>query len=111
MYNIKRWQEIYSPNAAMLRYILASEGYNVYQWGDQPGMFYGLHKHDEEQSHWVFQGSLEVTVEGVGTFTLEAGDRDFMPADIYHSILTLGEEPVIYLIGEKIGKKIGKKKK
>ncbi|MEZ5427154.1 MAG: cupin domain-containing protein [Pyrinomonadaceae bacterium] len=100
-YRVKRWSEIYEPNAAMLRYILANEGYRVFQWCDQPDRSYAQHSHAEDQSHWIISGSLELTVENFGTVVLEAGDRDFMPAGTYHSARVIGEEPVIYLIGEK----------
>ena len=98
-YRVQKWQEIFSPNSAMLRHALTSEGYSVFQWCDQPGIEYGLHKHDEDQSHWIISGSLELTVEGVGKFVLYAGDRDFMPGGTFHSARVLGEEPVLYLIG------------
>lgn len=31
---------------------------------------------------------------------LEAGDRDFMPAETYHSARVIGDEAVLYLVGE-----------
>ena len=31
------------------------------------------------------------------------GDRDFMPAGTYHSARVAGDEPVMYLVGEKMG--------
>ena len=96
-----KWQEAFSPNPAMLRHTLIVEGYDVFQWADQPGIEYGSHKHHEEQSHWILSGSLELTVQGVGVFVLETGDRDFMPAGTYHTARVLGEEPVHYLIGAK----------
>jgi quercetin dioxygenase-like cupin family protein len=49
----------------------------------------------------VISGTLELTVEKFGTFILEKGDRDLMPAGTYHSARVIGDEPVIYLIGEK----------
>jgi hypothetical protein len=49
----------------------------------------------------VISGSLELTVQGVGTFVLETCDRDFMAAGTYHSARVIGEEPVMYLIGAK----------
>jgi mannose-6-phosphate isomerase-like protein (cupin superfamily) len=101
-YKIQRWREIYAPNAAMLRIVLEREGYRVYQWADRPEMAYGLHKHHEDQTHWIVSGALELTIEKVGTFTLEAGDRDFLPAETYHTARVVGEESVIYLVGEKI---------
>jgi quercetin dioxygenase-like cupin family protein len=101
-YRIERWKEVYPPNPAMLRYILVSEGYNVFQWGDTPTSVYPLHKHDTDQTHWIISGALELTIERFGTFTLQPGDRDFMPANTYHSARVVSEESVIYLIGEKI---------
>jgi len=100
-YRVEKWQELYAPNVAMLRHVLTVQGYNVFQWSDQPGMEYGSHKHDEEQSHWIISGSLELSVQGVGSFILDAGDRDFMPAGTYHTARVVGEEPVMYLIGAK----------
>jgi len=84
----------------MLRHILVLEGFSVFQWSDQPGRIYGKHMHADDQSHWVVSGRLELMVEGYGTFVLEAGDRDFMPAGTYHSARVLGDEPILYLIGE-----------
>jgi quercetin dioxygenase-like cupin family protein len=101
-YRIERWREIYDPNPAMLRLTLVREGYRVYQWTDRAGMIYAVHKHSEDQTHWIVSGALEINVERVGIFTLEAGDRDFLPAEIYHSARVISEEPVIYLVGEKI---------
>jgi quercetin dioxygenase-like cupin family protein len=100
-YRVEKWQELYAPNIAMLRHTMTVQGYDVFQWCDAPGAEYGSHRHDEEQSHWVISGTLELTVQGVGVFVLEAGDRDFMPAGTYHTARVLGEEPVMYLIGAK----------
>ena len=101
-YRIERWAEVYAPNPAMLRYILVSEGYRVFQWSSAPGAIFGVHKNNEDQTHWIVSGALELTIERFGTFVLKAGDRDFLSANIYHSAKVVGEEPVIYLIGEKI---------
>ncbi len=99
---IERWNQVYQPNAAMLRFTLVQQGYRVYQWGDMPEMVFPVHKKDMEISHWIVSGSLEVTVEGFGTYTLEMGDRDFLAAHVWHSARVVSEEAVIYLIGEKI---------
>jgi quercetin dioxygenase-like cupin family protein len=85
----------------MLRQSLVLEGYEVFQWCDQPGTVYGPHKHDDEQSHWIVSGTMELNVHGAGTTTLGPGDRDFMPAGTYHSARVIGDEPVMYLIGAK----------
>jgi mannose-6-phosphate isomerase-like protein (cupin superfamily) len=88
-------------NSAMMRQIMSSEGYNVFQWFDQPGKEYGPHVHMEDQSHWVISGTLELAVQGVGLITLEPGDRDFMPARTRHAARVKGDEPVMYLVGAK----------
>ena len=101
-YQIERWKEIYAPNAAMLRLALTREGYRVFQWCDRPEMGYSNHKHNEDQTHWIISGALEITITNVGSYTLETGDRDFIPAHTYHSAQVTGEEPVLYLVGAKI---------
>lgn len=101
-YRIERWTQIHAPNSAMMRHILVTEGYRVFQWSDQPEAVYVNHKHPTDQSHWIVSGALELTIERVGTFVLEAGDRDFMPANTYHSARVVSEEPVVYLVGEKV---------
>jgi len=85
----------------MLRYTLEKEGFDVFQWSDRPGMFYGPHKHGEEQSHWVVSGQLEIHVKDVGTFQLGPGDRDFMPAETYHTARVIGDASVLYVVGIK----------
>ncbi|MDQ6786677.1 MAG: cupin domain-containing protein [Acidobacteriota bacterium] len=100
-FRVERWREVYAPNAAMLRFILVEEGYRVFQWGDRPEAIYVLHKHGEDQSHWVISGALEIIIGGE-SYTLEAGDRDFLPAHTWHSARVVGDESVVYLVGEKI---------
>lgn len=101
-YRVEKWSRFGSPNAAMLRFEMERDGYRVYQWSDHPGTFYGPHKHEEDQSHWIISGKLEITVKGGGVHHLESGDRDFVPAQTYHAAEVIGDEPVIYLVGEKL---------
>jgi len=100
-YCLELWKDSYPPNPAMLRLWLTQEDYDVFQWCDSPGTVYGNHMHDEEQSHWILSGTMEITIEHVGTFTLNAGDRDRLPARAYHSARVVGDEPVMYLVGIK----------
>lgn len=100
-YRVEKWSAPHAPNPAMLRHILTLEGYLAYEWGDRAGMVYPTHKHETDQSHWVVSGCLEIIVERFGTFVLEAGDRDFMPAGTYHSARVIGDDNVLYLIGER----------
>lgn len=100
-YKVERWRENDAPDAAKLRKILEAEGYSVYQWQDAPGAFHPDHRHANDQAHWIISGALELKMENVGTFTLESGDRDFMPAETVHSARVASREAVVYLIGEK----------
>ena len=97
---MERWDESRPPNASALRRRLESEGYSVFEWSDAPGTVYGPHSHVEDQSHWIISGALQLTVNEE-TYTLRAGDRDFLPANTKHSAFVPGDEPVRYLIGAK----------
>lgn len=99
-YRVERWSESSPPDADTLRRIMADEGFSVFQWTDQAGTSYGLHKHSTDQSHWIISGALELEVQQVGTVTLNPGDRDYMPAGTYHAARVIGDEPLVYLIGE-----------
>jgi len=97
---VERWSETTPPTEADLRLRLESEGYSVFQWTDAPGTKYGPHAHPEDQSHWILSGELELRV-GHETYTLRAGDRDYLPANTTHSAFVPGDRPVTYLIGAK----------
>lgn len=98
---VERWNKVSQPNSAELRSALENEGFSVFDWSDPPRAIYEAHKHSKDQSHWIISGALELSVEGAGTYVLRAGDRDFLPAETSHSARVVGDEPVIYLIGEK----------
>lgn len=95
---VDRWSEPEAPDAENLKARLRAEGYSVFQWTDDPGTKYGPHAHAEDQSHWIVSGELELRV-GYETYTLRAGDRDFLSANTIHSAFVPGDEPVTYLIG------------
>ena len=97
---VERWSEESPPDASEAKARLQAEGYSVFQWSDAPGTKYGPHSHPEDQSHWILSGELELRVEHE-TYTLRAGDRDFLSANTVHSAFVPGEEPVTYLIGAK----------
>jgi len=97
---VEPWSESTDPEAADLRRRLQSDGYSVFQWSDAPGTSYAPHSHPEDQSHWIIAGQLELRVENE-TYTLNPGDRDYLPANTTHSAFVPGDEPVTYLIGAK----------
>jgi quercetin dioxygenase-like cupin family protein len=95
---VERWSKQEEPRERELRSRLEEEGYSVFEWSDAPGTHYGAHRHPEDQSHWIISGELELRIQGE-TYTLRAGDRDFLPANTVHSAFVPGSEPVRYLIG------------
>lgn len=100
-YRVEKWNAAGRPDPTELSDRLRVEGYSVVRWSDPPGTIYPYHAHNEEQSHWIISGTLELTVRGHGKFALTPGDRDFMPAGTMHRARVLGSERVVYLIGAK----------
>ena len=99
-FSVQRWTHDEEPNARQLRAVLEAEGFSVFEWSDAPGTRYEPHAHDDNQSHWVISGALELTIAGE-TYTLDEGDRDFLPANTIHAAFVPGDKPVRYLIGSK----------
>ena len=97
---VDRWAEVVAPEAQELRRRLVEEGYTVFLSKDAPGTKYGPHAHAEDQSHWIISGGLELRV-GHETYSLRAGDRDYLPANTIHSAFVPDDEAVTYLIGSK----------
>ena len=100
IFRVEKWREVYSPNPAMLRHSLSAEGYTVYQWTEFPGRIYHMRKHEPELCHWVISGSVEIVLKDGSSYVLEAGDRSYMPAETYHTFRVIGEETLLYLVGE-----------
>lgn len=100
-YKIERGPADDRPEPDAMKRKMVDEGYGVFQWSDAPGAVYDVHEHPTDQSHWIISGRLELEVRDVGTFVLGPGDRDFMPAGTIHSARVIGDQPVVYLIGEK----------
>jgi mannose-6-phosphate isomerase-like protein (cupin superfamily) len=100
---IELWKEPYQPNPAMLRFLLSNEGLIVYQWCDHPNSMRATHKNDKDQTYWIISGNLEIKFSKTNeTYVLKTGERGFIPAETYYSSSVVGEESVLYLIGEKI---------
>ena len=111
-FRIERWVDRNVPNPAMLRLRMEHSGYRATQWCDQPGAFYGMRKYAETRSHWIVSGRLEITILS-NIYLLEPGDRGYLPAETYHSARVVGDDPVVYLLGEQLPpkKKRGRPKK
>lgn len=94
---VERGSAVDPPELDEVKERLRAEGYSVIQWSDAPGTKYGPHAHPEDQSHLILSGELELRV-GYETYTLRAGDRDYLPANTIHSAFVPGDETVVYLI-------------
>jgi len=99
-FSVQRWGRSETPDASQLREVLVREGYSVFAWSDAPGTTYEPHAHDDDQSHWIISGALQLTV-AAETYTLEAGDRDFLPAQTTQAAFVPSNTPVRYLIASK----------
>ena len=99
-FSVQRWNGTGSHDANELRQLLESEGYSSFEWSDSAGTAYPPHSHADDHPHWIISGSLELTVHGE-TYTLNAGDRDYLPANTIHSAFVPGSQRVRYLIGAK----------
>jgi quercetin dioxygenase-like cupin family protein len=95
---VEKWSEAGTPDVRELRQRMETEGYRVFEWIDAPGTIYDSHVHAEDQSHWIISGALEIKI-GDEQYTLQAGDRDFLPAYTKHSAAVVSDEAVVYLIG------------
>ena len=100
--DVKRWTESNLPNPAAMIWHLGYEGFRVKHWVGQPGIVYAWRKNNDDHSHWVVSGELEVIHDNGESYRLKAGDRDFIPAQSWYMRRIIGEEPVSYLLGEKI---------
>ena len=67
-FRIERWKNNYAPNPAMLRFLMEREGFAVIQCGGRNEAVFIKCKDAENQSRWVVSGSLEVTVDNIGTY-------------------------------------------
>ena len=97
---VERWAKDFAPDTTELRKQMEAEGYIVTEHSDTPGIVHEPHDHSTDQSLWIISGSAQLRV-GDENYTLNTGDRDFLPAHTEHSAIAIGDEMVIYLNGVK----------
>lgn len=97
---VERWTKASAPDPTELRKQMETEGYTVSEHNEAPGTVHEPHDHSTDQSLWIISGSAQLRV-GDEQYTLNAGDRDYLPAHTEHSAIVLGEEMVVYLNGVK----------
>ena len=62
----------------------------------EPGSTYPLHSHPYEQTSVVIQGRIRLTV-GDEVCEVGPGDMWFVPSNVPHGGVILGDEPVIFI--------------
>lgn len=97
---VERWTNAFAPDPTELRRQMEKEGYTVTEHSEAPGTVHEPHDHSTDQSLWIIRGSAQLRV-GDEQYILNAGDRDYLPANTEHSALAIGEEFVVYLNGVK----------
>lgn len=97
---VERWTKDSAPDPTALREQMEMEGYTVTEHSEAPGTVHEPHDHSTDQSLWIISGSVLLRV-GDQKYTLNAGDRDYLPAHTEHSALVIGEEILVYLNGVK----------
>ena len=75
---------------------VSDAGWWPFSWRDAPGEVYAPHKHDADQTLYLVEGSLDLTVGG-SAYHLEPGDKLELPAFTVHS--AEAPEGATYIIG------------
>ena len=78
----------------LLQILGAGQNMNVLHWNMADQSVVVRHKHPEEQFGYVIKGGFEIRMEGQ-TFVLKAGDAYFIPPNVEHSFVAIGETEAI----------------
>ena len=79
---------------------LELEGYSTYDWTDNPGAYYSPHSHEHDECICVVNGKTTFIVNKK-EYTLNEGEKLYLPAHTIHESKNKFDEKVTYLIGEK----------
>jgi len=83
-----------------LRVLGAAENLNVLHWNLDDKAVIDTHHHPQEQFGYLISGGFEVTI-GDQTATLKAGDSYFIPPNIPHRFVAIGETEAIDVFSPK----------
>jgi quercetin dioxygenase-like cupin family protein len=99
--SILRWEKPTPPTEQEAEARLHQEGYEVFKWHDVPGAEYPDHQHHCDECLWILAGTMTLESKDQ-TFTLQPGDRLFLPKDLPHrAIVPTDPSGVTYLVGQK----------
>lgn len=78
----------------LMQLLGSGENMNVLHWNLPDKSVIPPHHHVEEQFGYVIKGGFEITI-GDETFTIKTGDAYFIPSNVPHSFVTIGETEAI----------------
>lgn len=78
----------------LFQYLGKGTWMNVFHWNMADGSIVALHSHPSEQFGYVIKGGFIIEMEGQ-KFEIGAGDAYFIPPDVPHSFIAVGETEAI----------------
>lgn len=81
-------------NGTLLQWLGHSENLSVVHWNIPDGNEVALHHHPQEQFGYVISGGFTVDI-GDETYTLKAGDSYFIPSNVPHRFVAIGDTEAI----------------
>ncbi|MCM8774220.1 MAG: cupin domain-containing protein [Candidatus Omnitrophica bacterium] len=76
------------------QYLGAGKNMNVQHWDMADGSVVKMHKHSQEQFGYVIKGGFKMIV-GEETAELKAGDAYFIPPNVLHEFVAIGDTEAI----------------
>jgi len=78
----------------LLRRLGKGKNISAVHWDFQEGAVLDTHKHPQEQFGYIIKGGFKVTI-GDETRLLKAGDAYFVPANVPHKFVPVGDTEAI----------------
>jgi quercetin dioxygenase-like cupin family protein len=90
----KKLEKIDMGAGVIRQYLGQGTKMNAQHWNMADKSVVKMHKHSQEQFGYVIKGGFKMIV-GKDTAELEAGDAYFIPADVLHEFVAVGETEAI----------------
>lgn len=78
----------------LFQYLGKGAHMNVFHWNMADGKVVARHSHVSEQFGYVIKGGFRIEMEGQ-TYEIHAGDAYFIPPEVEHSFVALGDTEAI----------------
>ncbi len=90
----QKLEKIDMGGGVIRQYLGEGSWMNAQHWNMADGSIVKMHKHSQEQFGYVIKGGFRMII-GNETADLKAGDAYFIPADILHEFVAVGETEAI----------------